>query len=265
MHPIEHLRYVARARGADPVSLVRETAAALSGLGHEPAGIVLATRRIVQRHPTCAPLWWLCSHVLGALDPFSTLRDCEEEIKNDTTIKNLRDAVPQDAVVCVVGWPTAVLHALASRGDVKIFVVESDGDGDAAVERLATMNVDATLVQFEELSRVVGGCDVVIVEALAAGPTEVLCSAGSHAVAALAYCLQKPVWLVMACGTRLPAALWTAMVAGASASSTASDVDVFSASLFSRVISKHGVSDDLSQPFEAECPPTTELLRHSAM
>ncbi|MDA3016579.1 MAG: hypothetical protein O2841_00910 [Actinomycetota bacterium] len=265
MHPIEHLRYVARARGADPVSLVRETAAALSGLGHEPAGIVLATRRIVQRHPTCAPLWWLCSHVLGALDPFSTLRDCEEEIKNDTTIKNLRDAVPQDAVVCVVGWPTAVLHALASRGDAKIFVVESNGDGDAAVERLATMNVDATLVQFEELSRVVGGCDVVIVEALAAGPTEVLCSAGSHGVAALAYCLQKPVWLVTACGTRLPTALWTAMVAGVNASSTASDVDVFSASLFSRVISKQGVSDDLSQPFVAECPPTTELLRHSAM
>ncbi len=261
MHPIEHLRYVARARGADPVSLVRETAAALSGLGHEPAGIVLATRRIVQRHPTCGPLWWLCSHVLGALDPFATMRDREDEIENDTTIKSLRDAVPQDAFVCVVGWPTAVVHALASRGDVRIFVVESNGDGDAAVERLVSMDVDATLVQFEELSRVVSRCDVLIVEALAAGPTEVLCSAGSHAVAALAYCLQKPLWLVTACGTRLPAALWSAMVAG----DAANEVDLLSTSLFSRVVSKTGVSDDLSQPFEAECPPTTEMLRHSAM
>ena len=32
MHPIEHLRYVARARGADPVSLVRETISAFGGL-----------------------------------------------------------------------------------------------------------------------------------------------------------------------------------------------------------------------------------------
>ncbi|MEY4128795.1 MAG: hypothetical protein RIS81_544 [Actinomycetota bacterium] len=261
MHPIEHLRYVARARGADPVSLVRETAAALSGLGHEPAGIVLAARRIVQRHPTCGPLWWLCSHVLGALDPFAAMRDCEEEIKNDSTIKSLRDAVPQDAVVCVVGWPTTVLNALAPRGDVKLFVVESNGDGDAAVERLISMDVDATLVQFEELSRVVGSCDILIIESLSAGPTEVLCSSGSHAVAALGYCLQKPVWLVTACGTRLPAPLWSAMTSG----EAINEVDLMSLRLFSRVISKDGISDDMSQPLVAECPPTTELLRHSAM
>jgi hypothetical protein len=199
--------------------------------------------------------------VLGALDPFAAMRDCEGEIKNDPTIKSLRDAVPQDAVVCVVGWPTTVLNALASRGDVKLFVVESNGDGDAAVERLTSMDVEATLVQFEELSRAVSSCDVLIVEALAAGPTEVLCSSGSHAVAALGYVTQKPVWLVAACGTRLPAPLWSAMTSG----DAANEVDLLPASLFSRVISKDGISDDLSQPFVAECPPTTELLRHSAM
>jgi hypothetical protein len=199
--------------------------------------------------------------VLGALDPFAAMRDCEAEIKNDPTIKSLRDAVLQDAVVCVVGWPTTVLNALASRGDVKLFVVESNGDGDAAVERLTSMDVEATLVQFEELSRAVSSCDVLIVEALAAGPTEVLCSSGSHAVAALGYVTQKPVWLVAACGTRLPAPLWSAMTSG----DAVSEVDLLPASLFSRVISKDGISDDLSQPFVAECPPTTELLRHSAM
>jgi hypothetical protein len=153
------------------------------------------------------------------------------------------------------------LNALASRGDVKLFVVESKGDGDAAVERLISMDVDATLVQFEELSRVIGSCDILIVESLAAGPTDVLCSPGSHAVAALGYCLQKPVWLVMACGTRLPAPLWSAMISG----DAVNEIDLLSSNLFSRVISKDGISDDLSQPFVAECPPTTELLRHSAM
>ena len=259
MHPIEHLRYVARSHGADPVSLVREMASALGGLRHEPAGIVLAVRRIVQRHPTVGPLWWFCSHVLGSPDPFEAMQKCDHEISNDATIKNLRDAVAQDAVVCVVGWPTAVLNALAMRADLKFFIIESNGDGDAAVERLQSMDVDATLVQFEEISRVVGRCDVVIIEAMATGSNEVLSSAGSHAVAALAYCEQKPAWLVTACGTRLPPALWSAMLVGAS------DADVLSMSLFSRVISKDGISDDLSQPFVAECPPTTELLRHSAM
>jgi hypothetical protein len=43
------------------------------------------------------------------------------------------------------------------------------------------------------------------------------------------------------------------------------EVDLLSSSLFSRVIFKDGISEDSSQPFAAECPPTTELLRHSAM
>ncbi|MFM7494837.1 MAG: hypothetical protein ACKO2A_13135, partial [Acidimicrobiaceae bacterium] len=115
--------------------------------------------------------------------------------------------------------------------------------------------------QFEEISRVVSSCDVLIVEALATGPTEVLCSSGSHAVAALGYCLQKPVWLAAACGTRLPAPLWSAMTNGVAIH----EGDFMSLSLFSRVISKDGISDDISQPLVAECPPTTELLRHSAI
>ena len=277
MHPIEHLRYVARARGADPVSLVRETAAALSGLSHEPAGIVLAVRRIVQSHPTVGPLWWLCSHTINAADPFEAIQKCEEEIRSDATIKNLRDAVPQDAKVCVVGWPTSILHALATRSDLKIFVVESNGDGDAAVDRLLSMDVNATLVQFENLSRVIAECDYVIVEALATGSSEILCSAGSHGVVALGYCEQKPVWLVTARGTRLPTVLWEGMTSQVLGVVTCDDhddrddrkseslVDVVPASLFSRVISPLGISDDLASPFLPECPPATELLKHSAM
>ena len=283
MHPIEHLRYVARARGADPVSLVRETAAALSGLSHEPAGIVLAVRRIVQSHPTVGPLWWLCSHTINAADPFEAIQKCEEEIRSDATIKNLRDAVPQDAKVCVVGWPTSILHALATRSDLKIFVVESNGDGDAAVDRLLSMDVNANLVQFENLSRVIAECDYLIVEALATSSSEVMCSAGSHGVAALGYCEQKSVWLVTPLGTRLPNVLWagmTSQVLGVATSGDSDDhgdqddhddrehqslVDVVPASLFSRVISPLGISDDLTSPFLPECPPATELLKHSAM
>lgn len=270
MHPIEHLRYVARARGADPVSLVRETISAFGGLRHEPAGIVLAARRIVERHPTAGPLWWLCSHVLGATDPFLALERCNDEIKSDTTLKTLQGAVPQDAVVCVVGWPTATLNALASRSDLKIFIVESNGDGDAAVDRLRSMDVDVTLIQHENLSRTISQSDVVIIEALATGAHDVLCAGGSHATAALAHCEQKQVWLVTPCGTRLPEALWSGMVANIFSTSDESEisqsaVDVVPVYLFTQIISPNGRSQDASLPLTAECPPTTELLRRSAM
>ena len=69
VHPIERLRYVARARGADAESLVRETAGALRGLGLDMAGLVVACRRIVERHPTSGPLWWLCARMLTSSDP----------------------------------------------------------------------------------------------------------------------------------------------------------------------------------------------------
>ena len=49
VHPIERLRYVARAGGVDHDVLVRETAAALGALGFDPAGLVTACRRIIDR------------------------------------------------------------------------------------------------------------------------------------------------------------------------------------------------------------------------
>jgi hypothetical protein len=142
------------------------------------------------------------------------------------------------------------------------------------------MDVNATLVQFENLSRVIAECDYVIVEALATSSSEIMCSAGSHGVAALGYCEQKPVWLVTALGTRLPNVLWvgmTSQVLGVATSGDRDDrgdhddhddqslVDVVPASLFSRVISPLGISDDLTSPFLPECPPATELLKQSAM
>ena len=81
MHPIERLRYVARARGADAESLVRETAGALRGLGLDMSGLVVACRRIVERHPTSGPLWWLCARMLTSSDPLAAGRAAVDEIE----------------------------------------------------------------------------------------------------------------------------------------------------------------------------------------
>ena len=92
MHPIERLRYVARAAGADAESLVRETAGALRGLGLDTAGLVVACRRIVERHPTCGPLWWLCARMLTSSDPMAAARAAVEEIECDDDDRSDRRA-----------------------------------------------------------------------------------------------------------------------------------------------------------------------------
>lgn len=258
MHPIEHLRYVARAQGADPVSLAYETIGALRGLRHEPAGIILSMRRIVQRHSSVGKLWWLCSHIANAPDPFEAMSRCENEIDNDPTASHLRAEVADGSRVCIVGWPTTVLNALAPRSDLKFFVVESGGDGDSAVERLQSMAADATLVHLETISASVNNSDLVIIEAMAAGPNGASCSAGSHAAVALAVCAQKPVWLVAPCGTVLPEPLWNAAI-------SLTEFDVVPRELVSRVVAPTGLHDLLGDAFKPECPMAPELLRQSAM
>jgi len=258
MHPIEHLRYVARAKGADPVSLAYETINALRGLRHESAGIILSMRRIVQRHSSVGKLWWLCSRVVNAPDPFEAMSRCEDEINDDSTASNLRAAIADGSRVCVIGWPTTVLNGLASRSDLKFFVVESGGDGDSAVERLQSLGADATLVHLETISASINNSDLVLVEAMAAGPNRASCPAGSHAAAALAVCAKIPVWLVAPCGTFLPEPLWTA-------ASDSTEFDVVPRELFSRVVTPAGLHDQVDDAFKPECPLAPELLRQSAM
>ena len=68
MHPIERLRYVARVGGVDQGELVREAAAALSGLSADPGGLIMSCRRLLARHPTAGALWFLCARLLTAGD-----------------------------------------------------------------------------------------------------------------------------------------------------------------------------------------------------
>jgi hypothetical protein len=62
---------------------VRETALALCGMEFDPQSLVLACRRIVERHPTTAQLWWLCAHVLSAAEPFARARELARATEHD--------------------------------------------------------------------------------------------------------------------------------------------------------------------------------------
>ncbi|MEY3576243.1 MAG: hypothetical protein EBT17_04020 [Actinobacteria bacterium] len=265
MHPIERLRYVARADGAGPSLLVRETAHALCDLDTDPQSLILACRRIVERHPTMAQLWWLCANVLTATEPFARARELAHVVERDPTPGHLDDDLPDDASVLIIGWPSSCVKTLVQRGDATMLVVDSHGEGEALVNRLHDAEVAAELVPFEYLAGVMRSVDAVLIEALACGPDSVLCVGGSRTVVDVARAHDKAVTLVAGVGTRLPDPLWRGMVDALVLDDWRAGLDVIDARVFARIVGPTGVSTDFSKSFVAECAAATELLRRSVI
>src|SRR5437763_9482865 len=115
---------VARAAGEGPALVAQEAAGALVAFGDDPAGLVTACRRLVDRQPTSGPMWWLAARVLCAGDPTAEAWRAADFLHRDPTPTVLTATIPDDAVVCVVGWPSQTATALARRGDVAALVVD---------------------------------------------------------------------------------------------------------------------------------------------
>jgi hypothetical protein len=211
VHPIERLRFVARAGGVDHGVLVRETAAALGALGFDPAGLVTACRRIVDRHPTAGPLWWLCSRVLTSSDPLDEAWRCADEIDEDPTASRLAAALPDDATVCVIGWPELTADALVRRGDLRVLAVDVEGGGHGFARRLRRSDVEAEEVDASGLGPAAAAADLVVLEPSAVGPDGFVGPIGSRAAAAVASCAGRQVWLVTGVGRLLPGPTWEAL------------------------------------------------------
>jgi hypothetical protein len=270
VHPIERLRYVARSQGSDQRTLVEETAGALRGLGLDHAGLVVACRRILQRHPTSGPLWWLCASLLNSTDPLGATRRLAREMDADRTAEVLIDVLPADGVLALVGWPDLAAEAIIRRGDLRTLVVESD-ESSSFVRRLAHSDVDTELVPAAGAAAAADACDLVVVEALATSSSTLLATTGSRALAAAAYCAGVPVWAVIGRGRRLPDPMFTALV-GRSIDPDApwhSTVETVPFDLCTVAVLPDGREDVLpgsaGRLLAAECPLASELLRTSAM
>lgn len=266
MHPIERLRYVARSSGAPQAVLVRETAAALGGLGFDPAGLVTACRRVLDRHPTSGPLWWLCARVLTAVDdPDAEGWRCADELDDDRTVDELAHALPADATVCVLGWPELAGEALARRGDVGVLAVDALDEGSGLVRRLRHAGVDATDVPVSGLGAAAAAADLVILETSAASSEALLAVAGSRAAAAVARDAGVPVWVVAGLGRRLPPSLLGALLARLEAEHggepwEATD-EIVPPGLVDRVCTDIGPVERAVALANADCPVAPELLK----
>jgi hypothetical protein len=263
MHPIERLRYLARSSGADQRVLVGETASALRAMRMDPAGLVVSCRRIVERHPTSGPLWWLCAHVLTSADPSQAARDLPHLLEMDPTPNLLADALPEGATVLVVGWPDLAGEACIERGDLTVLTVDADDQGAAFVRRLERNDVVAEIVEPSRIGAAVLAADLVLVEATAAGAGELLAAPGSRAVASVAYCSDIAVWAVVGRGRVLPEAGFTSLVERVSTVRVPWDAeaDVVPLALATYLVNQHGVGDAAEVRLAAECPLAHELLR----
>lgn len=130
VHPIERLRYVARAGWGDPTMLAAEAAWALADLlEHDPPAAVPACRRLLERHPSSGPMWWVAARVLSASDPVTEAERCADELQDDASAELLDAALPGDGRVVRHGGVGEVAAA-----DVVVIEVAAIGPGGMVID-----------------------------------------------------------------------------------------------------------------------------------
>ncbi len=145
VHPIERLRFVARAGWAGPTELAVEAAYALAELAEqEPAALVPACRRLLERNPGYAPLWWVAARVLCAGDPLEEADRCAGQLEDDRTEELLEEALAGRR------WIRHGGVAEATTADVVVVSVDGmgptgmiiDGDDRGVLEAAAVAGTD---------------------------------------------------------------------------------------------------------------------------
>jgi len=214
VHPIERLRYVARADGAGVTNLVEAAARALAGLDDDHAALVTGCRQMVDRHPAIGPLWWLTSRMLCADRPREEAWAVVSALDADDTPRQLAAALPEEAVTLVLGWGELTAPALHRRGDLRVRAVDALGLGEsgALVDALLDAGLDAVEVPEPGLGAAAADADVVLIEALAVGPGGIVAVSGSRAAAAVARHAGRQVWVVAGTGRLMPGRLWDALI-----------------------------------------------------
>lgn len=262
MHPIEHLRYVARARGADPADLAREAAMALASLRADHANLVIASRRIVERHPEAGQLWWLCAQLLVADDPSTLAWELASRLADDPVADALARAIPDDVTVVTVGNPTTIADALVQRDDVRVLCADSEFGAGDLIRRLDRAGVECEPISTDALPRAIATADAVLVQAAAACPGRILARSGSQVVAAVARTASTPVWLVAGTGTRLPAPYVDEVARRAlDGDRWEATLDDLPVGLVDVVVDERGVSSHAQAALRADCAFAPELLR----
>ena len=239
MHPIERLRYVARAGAVPVVPLVRESAAALVSFADDPKGLLTSCRRLLDRRRDCGPLVWLAARMLVAMDPRSEAIKVMEALDADTTGRALEDglhSLRSGSSVLAAGELGAFAAALHDRPDLRSLKPD---DTEAA-----------------------GPVDLVLMTSDCVGPSQALVVAETVPVAEAAHRWGAPVWLIAGAGRILPGPMWDLLSARhrlddpAMAGLAVLDLDRF----VTRVVTPSGLRTPTEAARQSDCPVVPELF-----
>ena len=249
MQPFERLRSLARWGEADEELLV-EVAACLAEFDDDPAGLVVACRRLLDHHRGWGRLWWLCALVLGAPRPSVAATKALDDIARDRTPARLAGGLPfpADGPVALLGWPEIGAHLLAERPDLTLVSVTVDPLDD---ETPPVGEVDRS-----DLERL--GVTHLLVQPFAAGPDRVALPAGASAILD-ATPARVRVWLVAEVGALLPDRLLDALLAAFLA--TGGAAETVSTQHFDRVVGPRGLGPSDALQARVDAPVVPELLR----
>ena len=264
--PAERLRAVTR-RGIDEDRLAIEAADALAGFASEPASLVVACRRVLAHHRTCAPLWWVCARILAAPDAAAGAREAARELESDRTADRLGAALPlldDEQVVAVVGWPEAVDLALIERLDIAAVALRVDGADPAPALRRRASDRGVRIV--DPWNPVLTDVARLLVPAAVIGPEQCLVPAGTgDALDALGHAVRE-VWLVGGVGRVLPARLYDVVRRAIAPRADefdddAAPVEELPLQRVDCIAGPRGVQRALDAAARSDCPIVPELLR----
>ena len=156
---------MARSEGIDPAIVVAETVDAVTSLRPTPSELVPLCRNLVERNPTCGPLWWLCARLLAKPEGLADAWHLVDEIEGDDTPARLADALPDDVTVLTVGYPAMTARALRRRAGVSVVAGLAGEDGGRLVRAMDRAGVDVEPVLPEAMLDAMRRVDLVLLEA----------------------------------------------------------------------------------------------------
>jgi hypothetical protein len=285
MHPIERLRWIARADDEPAASLASEAAWTLGELARqEPTALLTACRRLLDRHPACGPLWWVSCRLMAADDAWDVARRAAAELCSDSTPDRVAAALRQSFTatdVVVLSVPVELsAQALQTAKPYPIRLVASPWEIRRAMGQLAAAG-DSEITGWAsgEEADALDGAQILLVEALAAGPSGVLVDPVTTPAVEAARAAGVPVWVIVGVGRALPGRLFEAIVdivkPGSGDSGDSGDpeppgkagadrlADLLRLDVFDLAIGPELTTDAASVVAEVTCPPGLELLRRS--
>jgi hypothetical protein len=262
MHPIERLRWIARSDGESGTSLAVEAAHTLGELAQsEPAAVLTACRRLLERHPACGPLYWTAARLLECGDVSRAADEAVSALWRDETSghlgRELGRAFATGSVVVTSEPVDIVSESLRRRGEYRVRFVSELMALRQGVRVLVTVADDVTGYDVDECFEAVRGADVVVVEALTAGPAVVLASVPAAAVVREAAASGVPAWICLGEGRVLPEGL---AAAAARSAIRAGAAEVLAPDEFVLAICPDGPADPAVGVTRSTCPPGAELL-----